>query len=83
MYYQLNGINIMKRYNVWHFEGYAGGSDYNGPEDVNYVKDFVVDTSMTKQDIIEMFYSKWKNADNVKKMAVYKCELIKTRTIDE
>ena len=70
---------MKKKYNIWHIEGYAGWSDYDGPSDCNYSDDWVLDAHFKKESVINMFYNLHQTSRYV---AVHKCEIIKSGEIE-
>lgn len=66
------------KYNIWYLEGYAGWSDYDGPQDVNYREKFVMNASCTKSEVISLFYGRHKNE---RCRAIHSCEIIKSGEI--
>lgn len=61
------------KYNIWHIDGYAGYDNYDGPSDCNIHKDYIVNASYTKKDVINMFCNQYKDCREV---AVSKCFLV-------
>lgn len=61
--------------NVWEIEGYVGYNDYDNPNDYNVREEMYAGTSITKENIIEIFCNKYKKYRTV---VVGKCEIIDT-----
>jgi hypothetical protein len=61
------------KYKIWHIDGYAGNNEYDGPSDYNIHKDFILNDTYTKEDVIEMFCNQYKNK---REIVVGKCFLV-------
>jgi len=70
---------MKKKYNIWHIEGYHGWSDYDGPEDCNYIDDWVLPVYFTKENVINIFYNLYQTS---RCAAVHKCEIINSGEIE-
>ena len=65
-------------YNIWHIDAYSGWQDYDGPADCNYHKDVIMDSSFSKEDVMDM----WMSLHRYGVAVIAKCELIKKVEIE-
>ena len=53
------------KYNIWHIDAYTGYDDYYGPDyyhptPLNHHIDLIVNATLTKWDVFDMFYEKYR-----------------------
>lgn len=66
------------KYNIWHIDGYVGWDDYDNSSDCNICKDYIVNATFTKDDVINMFCNEHKNYRIV---VTIKCFLISSGSV--
>lgn len=63
------------KYNIWHVEMYHGASDYDDSKDCNIKKNFIMDASFTREEVMDMLVGLYQE-DRV--VEIVKCDLIKS-----
>ena len=66
------------KYNIWHIDAYTGyddywGNEYYNPTPLNHHIDLIVNTTLTRSDVFDMFYEKYRGCRVV---CIVKCFLV-------
>ena len=69
---------MKNKYNIWHIDAYSGWSDYDDPKQCNIHRDIIMDSTFSKEDVVEMFSSLLTGRST----AIENCEIVEAVEIN-